>query len=185
MQKRHVSKLAVFLLTGFGLALCACGTSPNTSTTTNTKTSGNWEAKLTGGTEQASLLDFVTSFSVINNGPLSFTDFGLSFINAGACFGTGANAENQSGNASFTTSSTGAVTGTLSLTVNSVNPAGNVLTLTGNLTGTSNGTTTTTGTLTNGVVVGNWNLTGGHGDPSCTGSGNFVMCQGKATCTPP
>jgi hypothetical protein len=62
---------------------------------------------------------------------------------------------------------------------------GNVLTLTGDLTGTSNGTTSTTGTLSNGVVVGTWTLTGGAGDPSCTGNGDFLMCQGNNTCTAP
>jgi hypothetical protein len=28
-------------------------------------------------------------------------------------------------------------------------------------------------------------LTGGSGDPSCTGTGSFIMCQGKNTCTVP
>jgi hypothetical protein len=69
--------------------------------------------------------------------------------------------------------------------VTSATPPGNVLTLTGNLTGTSNGTTGTTGTLSNGVVEGTWALTGGQGDPSCTGGGSFLMCQGAATCTVP
>jgi hypothetical protein len=35
------------------------------------------------------------------------------------------------------------------------------------------------------VVVGTWTLAGGAGDPSCTGTGNFVMCQSGATCTVP
>jgi len=77
------------------------------------------------------------------------------------------------------------VTGTLTLTVQSITPAGNTLTLNGNVTGTSNGTIGTTGTLSNGVVAGTWSLTGGAGDPSCTGGGNFLMCQGAATCTVP
>jgi hypothetical protein len=34
-------------------------------------------------------------------------------------------------------------------------------------------------------VVGTWKLTGGAGDPSCTGQGNFLMCQGTNTCSVP
>ena len=136
---------------------------------------------MTGGTGDASELNFVTTFSVTNSGPLNIT--GFSFINNGACFANGTNGSTQTGSATLDTSSTGAVTGTLSFNVQSVTPAGNTLTLTGDLTGTSNGTTGTTGTLSNGVVVGTWTLTGGQGDPSCTGSGDFVLCQGKNTCT--
>jgi hypothetical protein len=164
------------------LAVCGCGGNTN-ATTTNTSTTGNWEAQLTGGTEQASLLNFTVAFSVTNSGPLNIT--GFSFFNAGACFANGVNGSTQNGTATLTTSATDTVTGTLNLAVNSVTPAGNSLTLTGNLTGTSNGTTTTNGTLSNGVVVGTWTLTGGQGDPSCTGSGPFLMCQNATTCTVP
>jgi len=183
MQRRLISTLAVLLLVALGIALCACSNTPNTNTINNTTTNGNWEARLIGGTEQASLLDFVVTFSVTNIGPLDITGFG--FINNGACFATGLNQVNYNGNASFTTDNAGNVTGTLSLNVISINPPGNSLSLSGNLTGTSNGTTTTVGTLTNGVVVGNWTLTGGAGDSSCAGSGSFVMCQGNSTCTAP
>jgi len=187
-----MKKLGILTVLALQIAVCACGTSPNTSTTNNTQATGNWEAILTGGIQQASLLNFVTTFSVTNSGPLDIT--GLSFFNSGACFGTGANATTESGSAKLTTASAGSVTGTLTLTVNSQTPSGNSLTLTGDLTGTSNGTTSTTGTLSNGVVVGTWKLTGGQGDPSCTGTGSFVMCQTlssttttgtTATCTAP
>jgi len=170
-----MKKFAIFMVVALQITVCACGTSPNTSTTNNTQTTGNWEAILTGGTEQASLLNFVTTFSVTNSGPLDIT--ALSFFNSGACFATGANATTESGSATLTTASAGTVTGTLTLTVNSVTPSGNSLALTGNLTGTSNGTTTTTGALSNGVVVGTWKLAGGQGDASCAGSGSFIMCQ--------
>jgi hypothetical protein len=128
------------------------------------------------------LLNFVTSFTVTNSGPLSVTGFG--FFNAGACFATGTNAETVTGNADFTTSSTNAVTGTLSLTITS-STNGSVLTLdAGTLTGTSNGSTTTTGTLSNGVVVGTWRLSPGSGVAGCNaGSGTYILCQGKATCS--
>lgn len=178
-----MKKLGILLLLALQIAVCACGSSPINNSINNTATSGNWEAILTGGIQQASLLNFVTSFSVTNSGPLDIT--GLSFFNHGACFGTGTNAETVTGSATINTASAGTVTGTLTLTVNSVTPSGNSLTLTGNLTGASNGTTTSIGTLSNGVVVGTWKLTGGHGDPSCTGTGSFEMCQtlGSTTTT--
>lgn len=178
-----MKKLAFLTLLALAFAVSSCGNS-TTSTTTNTQAGGLWEAQLTGGTEEASKLNFTTQFTVTNSGPLDIT--GFAFFNSGACFATGLNVENESGSADFTTSSTNQVTGTLSFTVNSINPPGNALALTGNLTGTSNGTTTTTGTLSNGVVAGTWALTGGA---SCTGgsqlTGNFIMCQGTATCTVP
>jgi len=178
-----MKKLAVMALLALELAVCGCGTSGGSSNTANTEASGNWEAQLTGGTDQASLLNFVTTFTVTNSGPLNIT--GFAFFNSGACFATGANAETATGSASFTTSSTNSVTGTLTLTVTSTTN-GSVLTLqTGTLTGTSNGTTTTTGKLSNGVVVGNWTLTPGSGATGCnTGQGSYILCQGKATCSP-
>src|SRR5277367_942559 len=185
-----MKKLALLAL---ALELAVCGCASNTpSTTTRTSSTGNWEAQLTGGVDQASRLNFVTSFTVTANDagtaePLDITGFG--FINNGACFApdqNGITTETESGLATITTNNgTDQVTGSLTMQVSSVTPAGNTLTLTGNLTGTSNGTSFTTGTLSNGVVQGTWTLTGGGGDPSCTGGGNFLMCQGTATCTPP
>jgi hypothetical protein len=181
-----MKKLVILFVLALELAVCGCG-SNNTSTTTSTSTAGKWEALLTGGTGQASLLNFVTSFSVTNSGPLNVT--GFTFLNDGACFAKGLNGTTQSGSAALTTSTTNAVTGTLDLTINSVTPAGNTLKLTGALTGTSNGTTTTTGTLSNGVVVGTWTLTGSS---DCTGGdtnqGSFTMCQNPmagGTCPAP
>ena len=181
-----MKKVALVVLLALELAVCGCGTSGAPSNITNTQATGNWEAQLTGGTEQASLLNFVTTFTVTNSGPLSVTGFG--FFNAGSCFATGTNAETVTGNASFTTSSTNTVTGTLTLTVTSATN-GSVLTLgtpaPATLTGTSNGTTTTTGTLSNGIVVGQWSLSPGSNVTGCnSASGNFIMCQGTATCTP-
>lgn len=176
-------KFAILALLAMGLALVNCASTTTPPNVVNTSTSGNWEAQLTGGTGEASQLNFVTAISVINSGPLDVTGFG--FINQGKCFTAGLNNSAENGTASFTTNNAGQVTGTLSFNVQSVNPPGNTLALTGNLTGTSNGTTGTTGTLSNGVVAGTWSLTGGQGDPSCTGQGNFIMCQGAATCTVP
>ena len=177
-----MKKLAFLTLLALAFAVSSCGNSTPTNVT-NTQAGGLWEALLTGGTVDASELNFTTQFTVTNSGPLDITAFNL--FNSGACFAPGLNVENETGSAAFTTSSTNQVTGTLSFTVNSINPPGNTLTMTGNLTGTSNGTTTTTGTLSNGVVAGTWTLTGGAGDPSCTGTGNFIMCKGAATCTVP
>jgi hypothetical protein len=147
----------------------------------NTSTTGNWEAQFTvqsGTVSQASLLNFVTTFSVTNSGPLDIS--ALSFFNDGTCFSTLKDTNGVGGNASFTTNTTtGQVTGNLNLTVTS-NTTGSILTLTSlpdGLTGTSNGTTTTTGTLSNGVVVGNFTLAPGANASSCTGAGTFIMCQ--------
>lgn len=178
-----MKKLALVVLLALEIAVCGCGATNNNSTTTNTEATGNWEAQLTGGTDQTSLLNFVTTFNVTNNGPLDITGFG--FFNGSACFSTGTDAETATGNASFTTSTTNSVTGTLNLTITS-NTTGSVLTLNpGALTGTSNGTTTTTGTLSNGVVIGTWSLNPGS-NSNCTGktSGTYLLCQATATCSP-
>jgi hypothetical protein len=178
-----MTKLALIVL-ALELAVCGCGNS-TPSATNNTQTTGNWEAFLTGGTDQASLLNFVVAFNVTNTGPLDFT--GFSFFNQGACFANGINDETQNGSATLNTASAGTVTGTLLMNVISTTN-GNALALTGTLTGNSNGTTTTTGNLTNGVVVGQWTLTGEAGDPSCNvTNGTFVMCQNPSggTCPAP
>lgn len=176
-----MKKLALVIALALEIAVCACGTSPNTNPVNNTSTTGNWEAQLTGGTEQASLLNFVVAFSVENSGPLDVTGFG--FFNQGSCFANGLNAETVSGTANFTTSGAETVTGTLNLTINS-STNNSALKLSGNLTGTSNATSTTVGTLTNGVVVGTWTLTPGANLAGCNSdSGSFVMCQGAATCS--
>ncbi len=182
--------VAILALLALGLALGSCGSSTPTNAIT-TSTTGNWEAQLTGGTGQASQLNFVTAFNVtdttgISNEPLSITGFG--FINAGKCFVNGTNGSTEAGAATLITSSTGSVSGSLTFVVTS-STSSNVLTLntspSGGVSGTSNGTTTTTGTLSNGIAWGTWTLTGAQGDPSCQGTGNFIMCQNTATCTHP
>lgn len=181
-----MKKLGFLIVLALDLAVGGCGGNTPTNTV-DTATAGNWEVQFTGGTDQASLIDFVTAFSVTNSGPLEIT--GFSFINAGKCFANGVNVSTETGNATLITGAANQVTGTLDFTVTSRTPAGNILTLKGNLTGTSNGTPTTTGSLSNGVVVGTWTLTGsadciGAGNPKGVG-GNFIMCQGTSTCTPP
>jgi hypothetical protein len=179
-----MKKLAFLIVLALEFAVGGCGSNTIAPQITNTVTSGNWEAQLTGGVDQASLLNFTTEFSVENTGPLDIK--GFSFFNLGKCFANSINGSTETGDATLITGSANQVTGTLNFKVVSVTPAGNTLTMTGNLTGTSNGTPTTTGTLSNGVVVGTWTLTGGAGDPTCgTQSGNFVMCQGTNTCSIP
>lgn len=178
-----MKKLAILIVLALEIAVCGCGSTKNTSTEVNTQSSGNWEAQLLGGTQQASLLNFVVTFNVINSGPLEIT--GFQFFNQGACFGTLIHSTTQSGTANFSTAANGTVTGTLNLTIKSTDSA-NSLALTGNLTGSSSATSGTFGNLSNGVVNGTWQLTGGAGDPSCSGSGTFLMCQGpNSTCTAP
>ncbi len=184
-----MKKFAILMLLALELAVAGCGTgTPHNYT--NTQTSGQWSAQLTGGTGEASKLNFVTAFNVINIGTLDITSFG--FFNEGACFGNGVLGSTESGSASFTTNiSTDEVTGSMTYTVTAHEPPnGSVLTLTSlpdGLTGTSNGTTGTTGTLSNGVVVGTWVLTAAA---ACTGgpaqvTGTFLMCQGDNTCVAP
>src|SRR5271166_3681380 len=186
-----MKKLAILIVLALILAISGCGSRTLNNTPTNTTTSGNWEAKLTGGVGAASQLNFVTSFTVTDNGTgnnlaLDITGFNFFNTNTGTCFINGIDASTETGTATFSTATgTDQVTGELSYIVTSHAPAGNVLTLTSNqdgLTGTSSGTSSTTGTLSNGVVAGTWTLSGGTG---CTGSGTFLMCQGTTTCTAP
>lgn len=179
-----MKKLAILLAIALELAVSGCGNSTPTSTITTTASSASWEAQLTGGTGQASLLNFVVTFSVNTTGPLDVT--GFSFFNQGSCFTTTANSQTVSGTTTLTTTATDTVTGPFTLTIKS-NSNSNTLALTGTVTGTSSGTTTTIGNLSNGVVVGTWTLN--SSDSNCTGggstppSGTFVMCQGAATCS--
>lgn len=164
-----MKKLATLALLALEIIVCGCGNGA-TSTTTTTSAGGKWQAVMVGGTGEASLVDFVTAFTVgSGGGSLSITAF--SFLNTGACFVSG---QTESGSATLVTSSTNAVTGTLTYTVTSGNPAGNVLTLNGTtVTGTSNN-----GVLTGGAVTGSWTLTGGQGDSSCVvANGTFTMTQ--------
>jgi len=181
-----MKKLAFPMVLALAVTISGCGSTTLAPTTNNTTTNGTWEARLTGGADQASLLNFVTSFQLYNSGTLDIT--GFNFFNQGACFALGtidSPGSTESGSATLTTSTqTDEVTGTFSYTVRSIKPPGNSLTLTGNLTGTSSSTPQTTGILSNGVVVGTWMLSGGAGDASCIGTGSFIMCQGTNTCTP-
>lgn len=182
-----MKKLALVALLALEFAVCGCGTSGSPNTFTNTQATGNWEAQLSGGSDQASLLNFITAFTVTDQGPLSFSGSNpVGFFNAGSCFATGSNAETVAGTANFGTNvATNQVTGTLGLTITSTTN-GNVLILNqGNLTGTSNGTTSTTGTLSNGVVVGTWSLPATN-TPGCNNvTGTYILCQDKSSCTPP
>jgi hypothetical protein len=180
-----MKKLAILFAIALELAVCGCGNNTPTSTITTTSTDSSWEAQLNGGSGQASLLNFVVIFSANTTGPLDVT--GFAFFNQGACFDTTTNTTTESGSATLTTGSAGTVTGNFTLTIKS-NTNGSVLTLgtpnPATLTGRSNGTTTTIGTLSNGVVIGNWSLVPGSNATGCnSGAGNFVMCQGAATCS--
>jgi hypothetical protein len=180
-----MKKLAVLFVLALEIAVCGCGGNTTSSTATpTTSTNGNWEAQLINGTGQASLLNFVVTFSVNDTGPLDIT--GLSFFNQNSCFQTGLDTTTESGTATLSTTNAGTVSGPFTLKITAAG-TGTALELTGTITGTSNGTTTTTGTLSGGSVVGTWDLNPGAGaDQSCTAvqAATFVMCQGTATCTP-
>jgi hypothetical protein len=163
-----MKKLAILALLALEVTVCGCGNS-TTSTTTTTSAGGKWQVVMLGGTGQSSALDFITAFTVgSGGGTLSVTT--LSFLNTQACFVSNATA---SGSATLVTDSSNNVTGALTYSVISGVPAGNTITLDGTaVTGTSNN-----GVLSGGKVTGSWTLTGGAGDPSCTGGGSFTMTQ--------
>ena len=171
--------VALLALIGLALVIIGCGTNTTASVTSP---STPWEATLTGGTGEASLLNFVTSFSVNPDQTLTVTE--MVFLNAGSCFVA---TQTPSATATLTTNASNVVTGPFTFTVKS-SPPGNTLALSGNLTGRSNGTTTTIGTLSNGVITGTWTLTGSSSctnTSSGTATGTFLMCQGAATCSSP
>ena len=146
-----MKKLAIVVVLMLELLVIGCG---NDTTTAQTDTSGNWQAVLTGGAGEASVLSFNTKFTVNGDGSLSVTS--IQFLTVGTCFVSGATG---SGTANVTTdATTGALSGTLTLVVQSGNPAGNTLTL--------------NGTVDSNTTTGTWVLTGGEG---CNGSGDFTM----------
>jgi hypothetical protein len=156
-----MKRLVVVALLALELAISGCGSS--TTNTAPTTASGTWQAVLSGGTGEASALSFVTTFTVNSDGSLNVHT--VEFITGGptSCFVSAASA---TGSLNVTTNADNVVTGPLSFTVQSGTPAGNTLTLAG----TENGPT----------ITGNWTLTGGTG---CTGSGEFIMCEGTGPCT--
>ena len=186
-------KFAILTLLALELVVSGCGNNtPNTRIATTTNT--NWLAQLSGGTGQASELNFETQFSVTTfsgtSAPLDVNS--LRFLNQGMCFGNGQNNETVGGQATLTVSSTNKVTGSMTMTVASTLNS-NVLTLTspdGGVTGTTNGSPGVLGTLSNGVVVGTWSLSSSDTNciPSSPASGAFIMCQNpnsQGVCVPP
>jgi hypothetical protein len=188
-RRAFMKKLAILILLALGIAALACGHN-NIVDPTSTTTSGNWEARLIGGVGDASLLNFVTGFSVTNvNGgqtePLAITSFG--FINVGPCF---PQLPSESGTANLTTSSENQVSGNVLYIVDSSDSQQSQLKLftqnsngqtVGGVSGSTNGATFTT--LTNGIIWGDWTLTSNNSN--CTGQGTFVMCQNSNNCTVP
>lgn len=148
-----MKKFAIILLVALELAVAGCGSS---QTTAAADASGTWQAVLTGGAGEGSVLSFNTKFSVNNDGSVSVSS--ISFLTVGTCFVSG---QTGSGTATLTTDSTGLVTGDVTFIVQSGTPAGNTLTLTG----TESGST----------ITGNWTLTGGAGSDDCVGGGDFTM----------
>lgn len=173
---------AIAALLALGMWLSSCGSKTIADQPITADSSSNWEATLTGGLGEASKLNFLTNFNVgSGGGQLDITAFSFFNNDPNACF---IKVSGATGSTILTTNAANQVTGSMLITVTSSSPAGSTLTLSttagpglpgGELSGTSNG-----GNLTNGVVTGNWTLTGGTG---CTGQGTFLMCQGAATCT--
>lgn len=180
MKKLATLCLVAICLLAIELTVAGCGIPPPT-TQVNTTVSGNWEAQLSEGSGQGTLVNFVTTFRFSNLGALDITY--LNFLNSNTCFQSGQTASGDVVNASTLTN--GQFNGTLKYKIVSGFPKGNTLALQGNITGTSSGTSGTIGTLTDGAVTGTWTLTGSSDCGGSKGmSGTFTMCQGSATCTP-
>jgi hypothetical protein len=180
-----MKKFAILGLLALELAVGGCANPVNNEI--HTITNATWEANLSGGLGQASLMNFTTTFQVEDAGPLDITAF--SFFNGGACFGTNITDHTEAGAATLTVNSVNQVQGTLTYSITS-RLNSNVLTLTspsGDLTGTSNGSPGVLGTLSNGVAIGTWTLASSDTNciPNSPASGTFLMCQGATTCTPP
>jgi hypothetical protein len=178
-----MKKLAFAALLALAIALCSCGSGTNTPVKT-TGAGGIWEAQLYGGTGQAALLDFTSQFSVgasggtTSSGTLDITSF--HFINSNSCFpvsiSTTEGNSGESGSATLVTSASNQVTG--SLTYNVAAGSDTLLLTTTASSGLPGGQVTgmsVNSALQNGVVTGNWTVSG-----SCSGSGTFVMCQEAA-----
>src|SRR5580698_8989019 len=93
-----MKKLAFLALLGLSLAVYGCGSRTLNTTLTNTTTSGNWEAHIDDDHGQASQPNFVTGFTVTDNGSgnnLSLHITSFSFINAGSCFANGIDASSD------------------------------------------------------------------------------------------
>src|SRR5215475_12844683 len=99
-----MKKLAVSVMLMLALVLAGCG---NNTTTADTDTSGNWQAVLTGGAGEASVLSFNTKFTVNGDGSLSVSS--IQFLTVGTCYVSDATG---SGTANVTTdATTGALSG--------------------------------------------------------------------------
>jgi hypothetical protein len=187
-----MKKLAFLALLGLSLAVYGCGSRTLNTTLTNTTASGNWEAHVDGGLGPTSQLNFVTNFTVTDNGSgnnLALQIASFSFINAGTCFPNGIDSSSEQGFTTFSTiTGTDQVIGTMTYKIASGVPPASTLLLTSyanGFTGISTATQNTTGTLSNGVVVGTWTLSNNASNASCNGNGTFIMCQAAANCTAP
>src|SRR5262249_739325 len=109
-----MKKLVIVVVLMLELLVVGCG---NNTTTAETDNSGNWQAVLTGGAGEASVLSFNTAFTVNGDGSLAVTS--IQFLTVGTCFVSGATG---SGTANVTTdATTGAISGTLTFVVQSGN----------------------------------------------------------------
>jgi hypothetical protein len=139
--------LGVFVLIALGLAMVGCGSGSN-----STNVNGNWSAKLTNSSDGSTAYTFNTTFSEMNNGSLTITNF--SFTSNGTCF---EGQTTQTGSFTLSGDFSGNVKGTFGLTVTS--STGNILTLQG-------------GVGPNNTLTGNWSVTG---STACVGSGTFIF----------
>ncbi len=194
---RMLAFLSLMALLAIAAVLASCGSNDIQELPTSS-ISGNWEAQLTGGTQGAAALNFITNFNlfVTNGSPnqnVNVNDF--AWINANPCF------SNPPGGVTITVQltnniNTQQITGSIVLTIGKA--PGNVLTLsadpnatppTGELLATA---TSSNGVVSNGGVNGMWWLTPGtsftSGVQACTAGSQssplpFIMCQNATSCT--
>jgi hypothetical protein len=153
-----MKKLAVLTSLALVLTSIGCGS----STTSPVKAAdGTWESALVGTNAGVGVFNFLTSFSVGNNGALSVSYF--SFLTTGPCFPV--TGETVSGTFDVTSATTTLTSANFQFSVQS---SDNSLTLTG----TATGTTDTSSNTTWSTITGTWTQTGGS---SCAGSGTFTM----------
>lgn len=196
---KKMAFLSLLALVSIAAVISSCGSNQIQGLPTSS-ISGNWEAQLTGGTNQAAALNFIANFNLFvtnGSGVQGLNVSNVAFLNANPCFPQQLteNGSGAKGSVNLTNNlNTGQITGSIILTITSV--TGNVLNLsadpnasppTGELIAKSGGSN---GVVTNGGVNGMWWLAPGKGPSSAgcsAGSATsplpFIMCQNATKCT--
>lgn len=144
-----MTKITAIALLGMSLILSSCGANSHLVGNIN----GLWAATLSSS--GAPTFTFMTDITVNANGALGSTSFNLTLNNTPCSFPT----TTESGSFTLTGNLNGQVSGTFHYVIMSTGVEVNTLTL--------------DGTVTDGVITGNWKVTGATAN--CTGIGTFTM----------